>query len=298
MSAIAPETINPFALASLPLADRGQLPSVSAIYFVLKDDQVLYIGETSNLYQRWLAHHRWNQLQAKAEQVRIAWLECSKISLLSEIEKALIKHFQPSLNNSVVLQSQRQRDGLKLKTQLAKVRQKQINTLIEQLLNDQGIQSAPVPIEELARAMGVDVRYEPANDKLSGFLIRDLKHRRAVIGVNSSHHEHRQRFTIAHELGHFLLHEGEKVHIDRADYGFQVKLRNEDSSKGINIEEKEANLFAAELLMPQNFLKKDLKSVETLDLLDEEGLKLMAGLYRVSTQALTFRLAYLGYVQL
>lgn len=81
-------------------------------------------------------------------------------------------------------------------------------------------------------------------------------------------------------------------------YVFQVKLRNEDSSKGINVEEKEANLFAAEILLPQSFLKKHLKSVETLNLLDEEELRLMAGLYKVSTQALTFRLAYLGYVQL
>lgn len=178
------------------------------------------------------------------------------------------------------------------------VRRKYICKLVERLLNEQGIQSAPVPVEELARARGVDVRYESADDKLSGFLIRDLKHRRAVIGVNSSHHKHRQRFTIAHELGHFLLHEGEKVYVDRADYVFQVKLCNDDSSKGINVEEKEANLFAAEILLPQSFLKKHLKSVETLNLLDEEELRLMAGLYKVSTQALTFRLAYLGYVQL
>ncbi|MBH8567151.1 ImmA/IrrE family metallo-endopeptidase [Nostoc sp. CENA67] len=178
------------------------------------------------------------------------------------------------------------------------VRRKYICKVVERLIKDQCIQAAPIFVEELARALGVEVQYQPADDKLSGFLIRDFKNHCAVIGVNSSHHKNRQRFTIAHELGHFLLHEGEKVHVDRIDYSFQVKLRNEDSSKGINLEEKEANYFAAELLMPASFLKKDLTNMEMLDLLDEEGLKKLADSYRVSTQALTFRLAYLGYIQL
>lgn len=178
------------------------------------------------------------------------------------------------------------------------VRRKHIRTLVERLLSSQGVKSAPVEVEKLALALGVEVRYEPADDHLSGFLLRDLKHHGAVIGVNSKHHKNRQRFTIAHELGHFFLHEGERVHVDRADYGFQVKLRNEDSSKGIDEEEKEANLFAAELLMPASFLENDLTKVETLDLLDEDALKNLADSYRVSTTALTFRLAYLEYIQL
>jgi Zn-dependent peptidase ImmA (M78 family) len=178
------------------------------------------------------------------------------------------------------------------------VRRKHIRTLVERLLSNQGIQSSPVEVENLARALGVEVRYEPTDDSLSGFLLRDIKHHQAVIGVNSKHPENRQRFTIAHELGHFLLHEGERVHVDRADYGFQVKLRNNNSGKGTDIEEKEANLFAAELLMPASFIEQDLANVETLDLLDDEGLKILADKYKVSTTALTFRLAYLKYIEL
>jgi len=70
------------------------------------------------------------------------------------------------------------------------------------------------------------------------------------------------------------------------------------SGKGIDVEEKEANLFAAELLMPASFIEQDLANLETLDLLDDEGLKILADKYKVSTTALTFRLAYLKYIEL
>ena len=97
-----PETVDPLTLPSLPLATRAELPNCPAIYFVLNGDAVLYIGRTNNLYQRWIAHHRWHQLKAMSGDIRIAWLECGEASLLSEIETALIKHFQPSLNQTKV----------------------------------------------------------------------------------------------------------------------------------------------------------------------------------------------------
>ena len=79
---------------------------------------------------------------------------------------------------------------------------------------------------------------------------------------------------------------------------FRVHHRNEDSSKGSNVDEKEANLFAAELLMPKKFLAKNLDDCNTLNLLDEERLNKLADSYQVSTQALTYRLAYLQYILL
>ncbi len=178
------------------------------------------------------------------------------------------------------------------------VRRKYISTTVEELLNQNNIKVPPIVVEELASALGVTIQYKPADDKLSGFLIRDLKNHRAVIGVNSSHPQNRKRFTIAHEIGHFLLHESEKVYMDGINNIFRVQHRNQDSSKGSSVEEKEANLFAAELLMPKKFLAKDLDNCSTLNLLDEEELKKLADSYQVSTQALTFRLAYLGYILL
>ncbi len=98
-----PSTIDPLALPSLPLLERRHLPKCPAIYFALEGNKVLYIGRTNNLNQRWTIHHRWQQLQATHGEVRIAWLECSNISLLSSIEDALIEHFQPLLNGSAVV---------------------------------------------------------------------------------------------------------------------------------------------------------------------------------------------------
>ncbi|MGB6298876.1 MAG: ImmA/IrrE family metallo-endopeptidase [Rivularia sp. (in: cyanobacteria)] len=178
------------------------------------------------------------------------------------------------------------------------VRKKYISITVEKILNQYNIEAPPIDVEELAAALGITIQYKPADDKLSGFLIRDLKNHSAVIGVNSSHPQNRQRFTIAHEIGHFLLHESGKLYMDRINNIFRVQHRNQDSSKGTNVEEKEANLFAAELLMPEKFLAKDLDNCNTLNLLDEEQLSKLADSYRVSTQALTFRLAYLQYILL
>lgn len=64
------------------------------------------------------------------------------------------------------------------------------------------------------------------------------------------------------------------------------------------MEEKKANLFAAELLIPEIFIRQNLAETDTFDLFDDQELTDLARRYQVSTQALTFRLAYLNYIQL
>jgi len=174
------------------------------------------------------------------------------------------------------------------------VRRKHIHALVDQLLKEHGVSSAPTPVVEIAKALGADVRFQSGDDDLSGFLYRDRKHKSAIIGVNADHHSNRQNFTAAHELGHFLLHDFDDVHVDRR---FKVWLRNDESSQGTNEEEKEANLFAAEFLMPARFLQKDIEEIGEFDLLDDNIIEKLAEQYGVSTQAMTFRLTYLGYVK-
>jgi len=175
------------------------------------------------------------------------------------------------------------------------IRRKHIRNLAGHLLEAHRIESVPVQVEEIAITLGIRIQYEPAENELSGFLLRDLSRQKTIIGVNKDHPSTRQRFTIAHELGHYLLHEQEKLHVDRR---FQIQLRDENSSTGENEAEKEANLFAAELLMPTHFIHEDLATIEALDLEDDSLISGLAKKYEVSTQAMTFRLAYLGYVQL
>ena len=76
-----------------------------------------------------------------------------------------------------------------------------------------------------------------------------------------------------------------------------MRLRDDVSTMGVDDDEKEANLFAAELLMPESFVRKDLAGYTTLDLYDDDFLPELARKYGVSVQAITFRLQYLGYIE-
>jgi len=180
------------------------------------------------------------------------------------------------------------------------IRKKHIRSLVESILQERRVKKAPIPVETVVESMGIQLRTDEVEDRLSGFLVRSTDTGNAVIGVNASHAEGRRRFTIAHELGHYLLHEGEAVHFDGERPGFTVNLRNtEDFSAAATDMEREANLFAAELLMPARFLERDSR-IKRIDLLDDEEsqnvLNAVADEYKVSVQALTYRLANLGLI--
>lgn len=175
------------------------------------------------------------------------------------------------------------------------VRKKKIRGLVRQILESAGVTAAPVPVEQIARAQGAELRMQglEATDgsNISGFLYRE--HGKAIIGVNATHHPNRQRFTVAHELGHLLLHSGvpdgirvDDVHVDRSFH-----LRSQLSSEGTDPAEREANFFAAELLMPTHFLTAEALS---FDLVDDAAAKDLAKRYGVSVQAMMIRLANLG----
>lgn len=174
------------------------------------------------------------------------------------------------------------------------VRRRRIRELVEALLAEAKTDAAPVPVWEIARRKGAQIAVDSLEGDLSGFLFR--KEGQTVIGVNTHHPTVRQNFTVAHELAHLLLHDQdhEQLHVDRAFP--TVRLRSDESSRGVDDYEKEANLFAAELLMPARFIEQDLAGQGTLDPYDDV-IPALAKKYGVSVQALTFRLQYLGYVE-
>lgn len=181
------------------------------------------------------------------------------------------------------------------------VRRKHIRAKVKELIGSSTKKGAmPINVGKIAKDLGITVLFEPNDDDVSGFLLRDVKKNKTVIGVNESHHPNRQRFTIAHELGHYFLHDYEGFHFDRQNRGLQLRkqFRDKNSSSGTDIEEKEANLFAAELLMPEEFIREDLERIESIDLFSEDQLPLdeMAKRYQVSTQALIYRLTSLGFI--
>lgn len=146
------------------------------------------------------------------------------------------------------------------------------------------VTALPVPVDKLARRLGVQVRYTPFDGEISG--MAHISDGIDVIGVNNLHHPNRQRFTLAHELGHLVLHPVElakRVHLDRGSL-----YRDSLASEGTDLLEVCANAFAAELLMPRRFLDPALES--GFDLEDEEQVTRLARRFRVSVAAMYFRL--------
>ena len=134
--------------------------------------------------------------------------------------------------------------------------------------------------------MGVKTKHAVLDGDISGFLFR--KGTKAVIGVNALHPVTRQRFTVAHELGHFFLgHHGE-FFVDRKSLLF----RDSKSERGTDKSEVDANKFAATLLMPERLVLAELKRMDALED-DREAMEKIADKFGVSVQALSIRLANL-----
>ena len=163
----------------------------------------------------------------------------------------------------------------------------EIRRRVKALLEEHDVKALPVPVEKIARSLGAWVRHSPLDEELAGMIY--IKGSTPIIGVNSLHHPNRRRFTIAHEIAHLELHRDsiiDQVHVDRR---FPVLMRDANSATGTERMEIEANQFAAELLMPSSLLIKSLKK-KGFDIDDEEPLEGLAKKFRVSKQALEFRI--------
>jgi Zn-dependent peptidase ImmA (M78 family) len=146
-------------------------------------------------------------------------------------------------------------------------------------------------VEQIAKALGIEVKYSPGRPDVSGALIRDGKS--AFIAVNSAQCENRQRFTIAHEIGHFLRHKETKLHFDE---DFSVNYRDTLSSEAKDGLEIDANQFAASLLMPSHLIRKDMTRFISEGSEPKEAIRSLSIKYRVSERAMEFRLLNLGYI--
>jgi len=157
----------------------------------------------------------------------------------------------------------------------------------EALREELGITSIPVPVERIARALGAQIRYSPLDDEISGMIF--MRDGSPIIGVNSLHHVHRQRFTIAHEIAHLKLHREQlaaSIHVDKT---FRILHRDEKAAMGTDQVEIAANQFAAALLVPRSILDAEFKG-KTFDIDDERPLEALSKKLRVSKQTLEYRI--------
>lgn len=111
-----------------------------------------------------------------------------------------------------------------------------------ELLAELGLTEPPVRVEDVARDCGLKVSYVRKGRGFSGQLLREQR----VIEVEVNMHPHRQRFTIAHEIGHYVLNHS-PVFCIFDDVGTNDPLK---------ANERQAQIFASELLMPEPWLKK------------------------------------------
>lgn len=165
-----------------------------------------------------------------------------------------------------------------------------IERIVNSIIEKSNISKAPVNVETIC--LNYDISLEPidAEDNLSGFFLIN-ENRKKIIGYNKKHSENRIRFTIAHEFGHFQLHckKDQKIFIDSKFF------RNEVSSSGTLKQEREANAFAAALLMPTSLLEKELNKVNQGKEIDEILPKLSRS-FKVSEESMKFRLINLGVI--
>lgn len=121
------------------------------------------------------------------------------------------------------------------------------------LLKKAGISDLPVNPASIAQGLGIDV-VEDDCEGYSGMLL--VVDGQALISVKAGIREQsRKRFTVGHELGHFVIPE----HITKENNSFRCTdkdINNFDRKGG---KEFEANEFAAELLMPEDLFRKRIK---------------------------------------
>lgn len=163
-----------------------------------------------------------------------------------------------------------------------RARYNKIRSLADSLLRQFHVEQPPVPIKRILVGSGIEVKAGDLGE-VSGLIAR--LGRSTIVGVNSTQPSVRQRFTMAHEFGHFLLHEGLRTH---QDVNFRVNYRDRTSSEATDIDEIEANFFAACILMPRGLLDAA-DAADALD--DDDAVRDLASLFHVSRHAMSLRLA-------
>ena len=151
----------------------------------------------------------------------------------------------------------------------------------ERHIVEQFTASGPVRVGDLADALGIDVARKPLEPKISGLIQPSDQARSGFeIKVNKYEVPERQRFTVAHEISHYLLH--------RADIGRGIIDSIMYRSSLTSRKETEANKLAADIIMPARLVTQALQPMRgspTADVVRE-----LAQMFRVSIPAMKVRL--------
>lgn len=126
------------------------------------------------------------------------------------------------------------------------------------LLKKYNLYSAPVDIKKLAEELNIKVTYENLGKDISGKITYNPNATdNVVVSINNSENELRQKFSLAHEIAHYIYD------IDFSDNQIEIKDSNIFlRSDIVNPIEKRANKYAERLLMPKNLFKNTLLEIK------------------------------------
>lgn len=150
-------------------------------------------------------------------------------------------------------------------------------TSAKQLLEKHWDRSLPVDVMSIARAAGAKVVPDGELDASGLF---ELLEEGPRIKFNSTEARVRQRFTVAHELGHYALKHGKAFRDQPSQF----------STQAYDPDEVAANRFAAALLMPEEAVSYLIRRKGIVDIAK------LAKLFDVSQVAMQFRLKNLGWL--
>lgn len=158
--------------------------------------------------------------------------------------------------------------------------------------SSKAVKGVSVDLEKITTYLDIKLEYETFEDSLSGFLAK--KDNKFAIFINENHHINRKRFTLAHELGHYMLHkELLSVFIDKK-VSFGQLNRDLNSQTGEDAMEREANYFASCLLMPRYLIESEISKLEEND---DSIISKLSKKLKVSEQAMAIRLSKLGFTE-
>ena len=150
------------------------------------------------------------------------------------------------------------REEIQSRNQEKKYDVNEMPEVAQMILDRLGIEEVPIPIVAIMKALKFQVVAGELKDEISGIigidddLAKNFKSSK-VIAINNKDNVGHQRFTMAHELAHYLFD---------FDVSNQIVYYNTyNTFEDENEEERRANYFAANLFMPEKKFKKEFDNV-------------------------------------
>lgn len=148
----------------------------------------------------------------------------------------------------------------------------EIKKLANKLLDESDCLQLPINVEQIIRYLGLDILLLDLNNDLECFLQMNF----STIVINEKKffddkQQKRLRFSLAHEVGHFILHRNLLRFWNIDSIARSYNFFNNFSDEEYSLIEKQADLFASNLLVPEKLFFKEYSKLKKEFLLAKQG---------------------------